>query len=388
MKNILTIAILSLLIISCGQNASNSIDEIVAESNPEALKTKRNELKKIQQQNATDLKKIEDELAKHSADAKNPLVTSFTTATVEFKHHLEIQGNVVTKQNILIFPEHAGLLTNVYVKEGQKVIRGQELAKIDDGGLSQQLLQLEAQTALAKTTYERQKRLWEQKIGSEIQYLQAETSYTAQKNATEQMKVMLSKTIVRAPFSGVIDDVLTEQGTVVAPGQSQLMRIVNLDNMYIEAEVPENNLRNIKKGKSVEVFFPVLGKTILTKVRQVGNYINPSNRSFKIEIGIPNKDGEIKPNLTSRLKINDYTNENAILIPQSIITENANGEQYVYTITDKNGDKGTAKREIIETGKTQGDFIEVLSGIKVGDEIIEEGARNVNEGQIVKVLTK
>lgn len=388
MKNILTIAILSVLIISCGQSGAKSIDEIVTESNPTALKNKRDELKKVQQQTTADLKRIEDELAKHMADAKNPLVTSFTVSSTEFKHYLEIQGNVVTKQNILIFPEYSGLLTNVYVKEGQRVKKGQELAKIDDGGLSQQVLQLEAQTALAKTTYERQKRLWEQKIGSEIQFLQAETTYLAQKNAVEQLKVQLSKTIVRAPFSGVIDDVLTEQGTVVAPGQSQLMRIVNLDNMYIEAEVPENHLQNIKIGKSVEVFFPVLGKTVQTKVRQVGNYINPSNRSFKIEIGVPNKNGEIKPNLTSRLKINDYTSENAILIPQSIITENAKGEQYVYTITAKNGEKGTAKREIITTGKTQGDYIEVLSGIKVGDEIIEEGARNVNEGQIVKVLTK
>lgn len=386
MKNILTIAIISLLLISCAQKSKQTIDEIVAESNPKTLKSKRDELKSVQQQNATDLNKIEAELAKHNEDSKNPLVTTFIVESTKFKHYLEIQGNVVTKQNIIIFPEFSGVLTNVYVREGQHVKKGQVLAKIDDAGLSSQLLQLEANMALAKTSYERQKRLWDQKIGSEMEYLQAETTYISQQNAVDQFKEQLAKTKVTAPFSGVIDDVLTDQGTVVSQGQSQLMRLVNLGNMYIEAEVPESNLLNIKKGKSVEVFFPVLGKTVETSVRQVSNYINPSNRSFKIEIGIPNKEGDIKPNLTSRLKINDYTNENAILIPQSIITENAAGQQYVYIVSDKNSAKGKANRVIIETGKTQGDLIEVLRGLEIGAEIIEEGARNVNEGQTVKVL--
>ena len=252
--------------------------------------------------------------------------------------------------------------------------------------MSQQLAQAEAQATLTKTTYERQKRLWEQKIGSEMQYLQAETTYKAQQNSVNQLKKQLAKTTVRAPFSGIIDDIFTDQGSVVMPGQSQLLRIVNLNNMYIEAEVPENNLLTIKKGKSVEVYFPVLDKTVHTKIRQVGNYINPSNRSFKIEVGLPNKDGEIKPNLTSKLKINDYTKENAILIPQSIINENALGQQYVYVVTDKKEANGTAKKVIIKTGKTQGDIIEVISGLENGVEIIIEGARNVNDGQTVKVL--
>lgn len=388
MKNILTLIIASLLIISCAKKEQGSVDDIIASGDLVSLKNKRNELKAIQKENTLNLQKVESELAKHNGNSKNPLVSTFFIETTEFQHYLEIQGNVATKQNIIIYPEFSGMLTSVSVKEGQRVTKGQELARIDDGGLSQQLSQLMAQASLAETTYQRQKRLWEQKIGSEIEYLQAETSFEAQQNAVDQLKVQLSKTIVKAPFSGVIDDVFAEQGTVVSQGQSQLMRIVNLDNMYIEAEIPENHLLNITKGKKVEVYFPVLGKTTQATVRQVGNFINPSNRSFKIEIGIENKDGDIKPNLTSKLKINDYSNLNAILIPQSIITENATGQQYVYIISDKNNNEGTANRVIIETGKTQGDFIEVLSGLDTGAEIIEEGARNVNEGQIVKVLTK
>lgn len=157
--------------------------------------------------------------------------------------------------------------------------------------------------------------------------------------------------------------------------------------MYIEAEVPESYISNITKGKSVSVYFPVLGKTIHTKVKQVGNYINPNNRSFKVEIDVPNTGNQIKPNLTAKLEINDYTNNEAFLIPQSIISENANGDQYIYIVENNDANnEGVAKRQIIETGRTQGDVIEVVSGVKNNLQIIKEGARSVKEGQTVKVI--
>ena len=160
--------------------------------------------------------------------------------------------------------------------------------------------------------------------------------------------------------------------------------------MYIETDVPERYISELVPGKDVQIDFPVLNKQMNAKVRQAGNFINPANRTFKIEIAVDNKDKLIKPNLTARLKVNDYTNDKAILIPQSIISENAKGEQYVYTISNKteNKAKAKAKRVIIETGKTQGDFIEVISGLTHGDEIIDEGARSVKEGQEVKVLAQ
>ena len=317
---------------------------------------------------------------------KLPLVTTFTVKDTVFNHYLELQGNVTTKDLVTIYPEYAGTLTSVYVKEGQKVSKGQVLAKIDDGGLSQQLAQLQIQADLAKTTFERQKRLWEQQIGSEIQYLQAKSTYESQAKAVEQLKSQLGKTTVRAPFSGVIDEVITEQGTVVAPGQSPIIRLVNLNNMYIETEVPESYIASITKGKKVDVYFPVLGKSIETTVRQVGNFINPNNRAFKIEIAIPNIDGNIKPNLTAKVKINDYTNEHAIMIPQSIISENAEGDQYAYVTTPAdNGNTAIAHQTIIKTGKTQGDLIEILEGIKTGDAIIKEGARSVQDKQKVEI---
>lgn len=385
MKHIFKIAILSLIIVSC-ESKEQSVDDILASKDIASIQAKKNELVTQQQELASKIKRIEDTLKVLSPDKNVPLVTTITAKKEEFKHYLELQGSVETKQNLVLTPEMPGILNQVFVEEGQKVAKGQILAYIDDGGLSQQKAQAQIQANLAKTTFERQKRLWDQKIGSEIQYLNTKSNYETLKETVNQLNQQLAKTAIRAPFSGVVDDVITEQGSVVAAGQTQIIRMVNLSDMYIETDIPESYITSITKGKDVEVMFPILGKTLDAKIRQTGNFINPANRTFKVEIAVPNKDKSIKPNLTARLKINDYTNENAILIPQSIISENANGEQYVYVLSDKNEDKATATQVIIETGKTQGDKIEVLSGIEDNALIIDEGARSVKSGQTVRVI--
>ena len=387
MKNLLIVSTIALLMISCGSDKKQTVEDIIATENPEIIKEKRVSLVAEQQTLHDQIKLLDDALSQYDTVKKVPLITTITAKSEVFNHFLELQGNVTTKNLLVITPEYNGILTNVYVKEGQKVTKGQILGRIDDGGLGQQAAQLQIQADLAKTTFERQKRLWEQQIGSEIQYLQAKSNYEAQSKAVSQLQQQIAKTVIRAPFSGTIDDVMTEQGSVVAAGQSQLMRIVNLDNMYVETEVPENYISNVSKGKSVSVEFPILGKTINSKIRQAGDFINPANRTFKVEVDIPSKESGIKPNLTARLKINDYTNENAVLIPQSIISENADGEQYIYVVNDKNAsDEGVAQKVIIKTGRTQGDVIEVLEGIANGAEIIKEGARSVEDGQTVKVI--
>ena len=389
MKHIFSLLIITLVLASCGGEKKKSLEDIIAENDLTSIRAKRGEVVASQQEIAEQLRLLDAKIATLDTVKRIPLITTFTAKEEVFNHYLELQGNVQTKQNIVIFPEMGGTLERVYVKEGQRVKKGQILATIDDGGLGQQVAQLQIQADLAKTTFERQERLWNQKIGSEIQYLQAKSTYEGQQKAVNQLQSQLAKTSVKAPFSGVIDDVITEQGSVVAPGQSQLMRIVNLNNMYIETDVPENYLTDVTKDKMVQVEFPVLGKILDAKIRQAGNFINPANRTFKVEIAVPNTNNDIKPNLTAKLKINDYTNDKAVLIPQSIISENENGDQYIYLIKDKNGnDEATALRVIIKTGKTQGDVIEVLEGVSNGSEIIQEGARSVKDGQTVKVLNQ
>ncbi len=387
MKHLYKIIILCLLVASCSDEKNNSVDSALDSNNVETMRQKRGELVNSQQA-LNDQIKLLDEKIKTLDTAKNvPLITSLKITPEIFIHVLELQGNVTTKSLLTITAEYNGILHDVYVTEGQKVEKGQILAKIDDGGLSQQLAQLNIQSELAKTTFERQKRLWEQKIGSEIQFLQAKSTFESQQQSVNQLKQQIAKTTVRAPFTGTIDDVITEEGSVVAAGQTPLMRIVNLDDMYIETEVPERYVADVTKGKAVTVDIPVLGKTMETEIRQASDFINPANRTFKAEIEVPNEEKSIKPNLTARLKINDYTSENALLIPQSVISENADGEQYVYVVAEKDSNgTGKAKRTIIETGKTQGDVIEVLKGLEAGAEVIKEGARSVRDGQIVEVI--
>ncbi|WP_327019028.1 efflux RND transporter periplasmic adaptor subunit [Croceibacter atlanticus] len=383
MRSILKLIVLSLIIVSCGGNKNESVDSLIAEGNIEALKEKRSALNEEQRTAAMQVKKIDSVLELKSGNKNLPLVSTIVVKDTLFNHYLELQGSVETKQNIVISPEFNGLLERIYVKEGQRVNKGQLLAKIDDGGISQQLAQMETQLALAKTTFERRQRLWEQNIGSEIEYLQAKAQYEGQQNSVAQMRSQVGKTTIRAPFSGTIEDVIAEQGTVVASGQTQIMRLVSLEDMYIEAEIPEDYLTSVSENTPVTINFPILNKTVDSKVRQASNYISPTNRTFRIEVAVPNKDKSIKPNLTARLKINDYTSEKALLIPLSVISENADGEQYVYIAEGE--DTPVAKRQIIETGRSQGQNIEVLSGLSNGDFVIKEGARTVKEGQELQI---
>lgn len=386
MKKIYSLVLTTLILFSCGDKKEQSIDDVIATKDIKQIRTKKSELDKKVQEISEDIKLLNAQIEELDTLKRVPLVTAITIENEVFTHYLELQGNVKTKQNVLIYPEMPGTLERVLVKEGQKVYKGQVLARIDDGGMSQQVAQLEATTALAKTTFERQEKLWEQKIGSEIQFLQTKTNYEATKSQLAQLKEQLSKSTIRAPFAGVIDNVFKDQGTVVSPGPgSEVFRIVNLGNMFIEADVPESYISDIVPGKEVEIEFPVLGKTLDTKVRQTGNFINPANRTFRVEIGVPNQDRSIKPNLTAKLKINDYTSTEAILIPQSILSENAAGEQYVYKITNLEADFGTATQVVVKTGKTQGDVIEILEGIAVGDKLIKAGARSVKDGQEIKI---
>lgn len=387
MKNISYIIVITLLLSACSSGNEQSLETLIASDNTKDIQQKKEELVNEHQALGLQIKQLDEKLESMNPDRNVPLITTITAKAEKFMHYLELQGSVETKENLVITPEMSGILTRVYVKEGDKVSRGQILAKIDDGGLSQQFTSAQIQADLLKTTFDRQKRLWDQKIGSELQFLQAKSSYESAIESVNQVKQQLAKSNIRAPFTGVVDDVITEQGNVVATGQTQLIRIVNLSDMYIETDVPEDYITSITNGKDVEVTFPVLGKKIDAKIRQTGNVINPANRTFKVEIAVPNKDRTIKPNLTARLKLNDYSSETAILIPQSIISENADGEQYIYILEEKEGAKATAKQLIIETGLTQGDKIEILSGLKVNDEIVKEGARSIKDGQTVKIVS-
>ena len=374
MKKTIIISVLSILIISCGKNEDNTnIDSLIASKNLVSIKAKRAELQ-------TQLTQLDNAIAELDVKkTEEALVSVEMVKDTVFSHYLEVQGNVNTKENLIIYPQFAGILNTVNVIAGQKVSKGQVLGTIDDGGLSQQLAQLENQLALAKTTFERQKRLWDQKIGSEIQYLQAQTNMVSQQKTVSQMKAQLAKTRVIAPFNGVIDELIAERGQVVGPGQG-LMRIVNLNNMFISTTVPESYIGKLKVGTEVSVYLASLGKSFNGKIRQVGNNINPNNRSFGIEVSVPNTDNLLRPNQVAKLKITDYTNAKAVVVPSNVIQEDADGNQFVFEVSSVKDKTGIAKKVIVKVGKTSDNFTEILSGLEPKTVLVGDGVKTVSEG--------
>ncbi len=375
------------LLTACGGNPELSVDQIIAQGDLVAIREKRNILLSEQQERSNQLQLLDAAIADLSQEQYLPLVSTQMVQPTVFQHFIDLQGSVATREDVVVLSEMSGTLYQIVVTEGQSVSKGAVLAKIDDGGMTQRRAQLAIQMNLAKTSFEKQERLWNQGIGSEMQFLQAKANFEAQLEGLKQLDSQLKKTVITAPFSGVVDEIMAQQGSVVYPGQSPIMRIINLQNMYIEAEVPERHLSAITQGAKVEVFFPILNRSVNTTIKQVGQYINQANRTFKIEIAVPNLDGMIKPNLTGRIKISDYTKENALVVPLSVISENGDSEQFVYTIKKSEGeDKGVAERRVITTGLIQDGKIEVLSGLEPNAEIITEGARNVRAGQAVQVI--
>jgi RND family efflux transporter MFP subunit len=373
-KQLFALLIAATLVVSCGEKNNNqTVDQLITAKNNKELQARKAAIQ-------ADLAKIEAALATLNVRKEEALVSVATLKDTVFNHYLDIQGSVETKENILIQPEMPGTLVALNVKAGQRVSKGQLLARVDDGGSSQQVASLETQYQLAKTTFERQKNLWSQKIGSEIQYLQAQTQMLSLQRSVAQAKAMLSKTEIRAPFSGTIDEVFVERGQVVSAGPQGLMRIVNLNNMYVSTSIPESYIGKLKVGTQVDVFLTSLNKNYKGKVRQIGNFINPNNRSFGIEVSIPNPENLLRPNQVAKLKVIDYTVKNAIVVPSNVVQEDGKGNQFVFVAANSNGKTATAKKTMVTVGKSSDNLTEILSGLNANDIIVIEGVNTISEG--------
>ena len=385
MKKVILLISLSLLLSNCGQNRENKNSNIPIQNNLEALKAKKDELTaKINTVNS-ELNKINAAIEKMTINEKRVLITALDLKAVNFEHTIEIQANIKTRQNLDLYPEFVGKLNRVFIKEGQSVKKGALLAKIDDAGLQEQLDQIKLQLDLAKTTFERTERLWNQKIGSEMMYLEAKTRFEGQKKQLDQMKRQLAKTKIYAPFNGTIDQIFSNEGANVAPGITPILRIVNLNKMYVEADVPENYLTSITKGSKARVQIPVLGKSQSTLIRQIGNYIRPSNRTFRVEASLENPNKEIKPNLNAKLSITDYINSEAIMVPRRAVRSNSQGQNYVFILSNPEGEnKFIASKKFVQLGKTKNEMIEIIKGVSIGDLLIDEGVSLLEPNQKVK----
>ena len=384
-KTIISVSF-SLFLLACGQETEKVASSITNNNGTldELEIQKANYTRQIKGLTLA-LDSLNQKLEKMSGGQKRVLVTALEIKPQIFNHTIEIQANIKTRKNLQLFPEFGGRLNQILVKEGQEVKKGTLLAVIDDAGLQDQLDQMKLQLELVKTTFERTQRLWDQKIGSEMMYLEAKTRFKSQQKQVAQMRNQLSKTKIYAPFSGVIDEIIARKGSTLAPGMTPIMRIVNLDNMYVESDVPENYLANITKGSLAKVSIPVLNVTQNTVVRQTGNFIQPNNRTFRVEAPIKNPTGMIKPNLNARLSIVDYSNLKALMIPFRVIRKNAKGNSFVFILTGQEENNGyIAEQRFVTLGMSKDELVEITKGVNTEDLIVDEGVSLLVTGQKVK----
>ena len=386
MKKIIYTLGISFLLINCSQ-------EMVDTSNTNGVEGINLEELNIQKANYTqqindlklELEKINSAIDALGSSEKRTLITAFITETQSFEHQIEIQANIKTRQNVLIYPEFAGRLITLKVVEGQNVKKGNLLALIDDAGITDQLDQMILQLNLAKTTFERTQRLWDQKIGSEMMYLEAKTRYKAAQKQVSQIKQQLAKTKIYAPFNGVIDEIQARLGSNLIPGITPVLRIVILNTMFAESDVPENYLSNITKGSKAKVSIPALNQIQNTEIHQTGNFITPSNRTFRVEARLENPEGLIKPNLNARLSVMDYFNPEAIMIPLRVVREDAKNQPYVFVLSKPEKDNGfTTEQRMVTLGKTKEEMVEILDGLTTGELVVEEGVSLLVTNQKVK----
>jgi membrane fusion protein (multidrug efflux system) len=335
-----------------------------------------------------DLKKQRTELDAKISKLETTLGSSDTTKVVakdiavldvtesSFKNFLEIQGKIDAEENIQVNPEAQGVVTAVYARIGQSVSKGQVLAQIDDKVLRQNINELQTQLTLATSLFNRQKNLWDQKIGTEVQYISAKTQKEAAENRISTLRSQISMYKIKSPISGTVDAMDLKVGQSVAPGMSGI-RVINASKLKAKALVAETYAGRVSQGDEVNVVFPDVPDSLKTKITFASKTIDPASRSFEIQINLPSNK-RYRPNMLAVLKIVDYQNSKAIVIPVSAIQKSETGD-FVYLAVN-----GIAKKAIIKSGKTYEGKVEILSGLKVGDKVITAGAQNLNEDDSVK----
>lgn len=391
MKHISKVFFLSILslAVACG-GKDNSI---------EGKKASLESLKKQALELNAQIANLEKELAKSGAGATAQAVVVNISPVVaqDFNHYIEIQGKIESESVSFVTPRAGGgQVKAVYVKRGDKVKKGQLLLQLDNSlikqsvaAAAQNIETVKAQAALAKSVYEKQKNLWEQNIGSEIQLLTAKTNAEALgsqlKAAMEQLgmaKDQLAFTSIYSDVDGVAEEVNVKVGEIFM-GAGQL-KIVNTDRLKLTSQVPENYAGKINVGTDVTLIFPDLDKTLDTKLTVVGRVIDPLSRSFFVEAKLP-MDKNFRPNQLAQVKIKDYTKKNAISIPINIVQNDDKGK-FVYVAANENG-KLVARKRMVTTGEFYANAIEILSGLAAGEQVVTEGYQNIFDGQNLTVNT-
>jgi membrane fusion protein, multidrug efflux system len=349
------------------------------------LSKKKAQLEQLKQESAELLAAIEvleQEITAIEPEAiefkrKDILITTLPVKKGDFKHFVEVTGSVLSKKNVSISAETAGRIQQIVAVEGMRVAKGQVLAQIDAESIQRNIEEVEKQLELVKVIFEKQERLWNQQIGTEIQFLEAKTRKESLEKNLASLKVQGAKTTVRAPFSGTVESVKVRLGEVVQPG-TPILQFVGDSDLFLEADISEKYVGIVNKGDAVEIIFPSINETLNTKVSAVGAIINPNNRTFKVEVVLPNMP-LVKPNMISVVKIKDHENLAAIIIPNNLILQDPQGD-FVYIV-----EGNLAKKRYIKRGMTYKDFTEILEGLKEGEVLVDKGFREVGDNFSVNI---
>lgn len=374
MKNLI-IATLAILVIACSPKSS---EDVLTK-----LTTERDSLKEEYRDLGKKLAEVEMQMALLDTTRKLVNVTIEETKLQSFSHYFKVYGGIHADNNTIMYPSASGDIVTIAVEEGQSVKKGQLLIKIDSDILEKNIEEVKTQRSLAKDIYDKQKKLWDKNIGSEIDYLKAKNNVDALDSKLATLKTQLRKTNMVAPFSGTIDQIFVNTGQLASP-QVPILRIINLSKVYLKADIPETYIKTIAKGTQVKLSFPSIGLTLDTKIDETGKFINPANRTFLIRVNLDNNNNQLYPNLLGMLEIQDYGNDSAVVIPSRLIQQDAVGNSFLFVV---NNDNGVSKSEIrnISSGMTYNGETEIIEGLKQGDLIIDKGSRNVSNGQLIDV---
>jgi membrane fusion protein, multidrug efflux system len=299
-----------------------------------------------------------------------------------FRHYIEVSGVVEAVQSAFISPETNGIISGIYVKDGQRVRKGDLLATISSQVVESSIKEVKTSLELARTIYERQKQLWDKNIGSEVGYLQAKNNVESLESRLETLQAQLEMSEIRAPIDGIVDEVWVKKGELAVPG-IQIIQLINLDDLYVNADVSEAFITHIRKGELVLVEFPSYpGISMQVPVYLVGNVIKPANRTFRVQLRIKNVNEQIKPNVLAKIRINDYSVDQALLVPSIVIKQDMKGA-YLFAVSPEDQ---TVKKIYLETGRSYRSQTMVTKGLDAGDLVVTKGYNQISTGTRVNIV--
>ncbi|MCP9763203.1 efflux RND transporter periplasmic adaptor subunit [Lacihabitans soyangensis] len=371
--SILLMSLMVFVTVSCGKKEDNS------------LAGKKAQLATLQKEASTltdKIQKLQSEIDKLEPNKEQKIKTVAVSpiVTENFQHFVEATGRLEAENNVFVSPQTGGALTRVFVKIGDYVTKGQKIATIDNSILRNSIQEVEIQLETAKTIFERQKNLWDQKIGTEVQYIQAKSAVESLERRINTLKSQDGLNVVISPISGVVDEVRLKAGEIAAPGIG-IVRIVNFSDLKVVANVPDTYAGTISKGDMVKIKFPDLQKEISAKLSYVSQTINQVSRTFAVEAKVPNFDKSLKPNLTAIMNVNDQSKGAAIVITESFVQNTEQGS--IVYVAETEGNKKIARAKVVKTGLSYDGKIEIISGLTSGDLLITQGYQEIVDGQLI-----